>query len=72
LVVGTFEEVKSEKIDVVSKFLDLDHVGKCDPVGLTLRQLFFPVEVAGRIVLLMKLPLIKVVVLEEDLTYRKI
>jgi hypothetical protein len=72
LLISTFEEVKTQEVDIVGEFLNLDHVCKRDPVGLTLRQLFFPVEVAGRIVLLMQLPLIEVVVLEEDFTYRQI
>jgi hypothetical protein len=70
LFVSTFEEVKTEEVDIVGELLDLDNVGQCYPVGLTLRQLFFPVEVTGRIVLLMKLSLIQVVVLEEHFAYR--
>jgi len=70
LFVSTFEEVKTEEVDIVGELLDLDYVCQRDPVGLTLRQLFFPVEVTGRIVLLMKLSLIQVVVLEEHFAYR--
>jgi hypothetical protein len=72
LLVSTFEEVKTEKIDVVGKLLDLDDISERNPVSLTLWQLFLPVEVAGRIVLLVKLPLIQVVVLKEHLAYRQI
>lgn len=72
MLVSTFEEVKTEKIDVVGKLLDLDDISERNPVSLTLRQLFFAVEVASRIVLLVKFPLIQVVVLKEHLAYRKI
>jgi hypothetical protein len=37
LLVSTFEEVKTEKVDVIGKLLDLDDVSKRDPVDLTLR-----------------------------------
>lgn len=72
MLVSTFEEVKTEKVDIIGKFLDLDDISERNPVSLTLRQLFFAVEVASRIVLLVKFPLIQVVVLKEHLAYRKI
>ncbi len=72
LLIGALEEVQAHKVDIISKLLNLDDVGKRDPVRLTLRQFLLPVEVARCIILLVQLPLIQVVVLKKDLTYRKV